>query len=193
MCVGCVSYEKSSKATGKIPAYLEKPLRFYGQRGFHPEIISVKRRRFFRGSRSNIYYLNEPGERLQAPLATLRMGYGDCDDMVILLCSFFEAARLPWKFALAGKGKDGKLKRYIEGEKLPPGVEWSHVYCIVGNDPFTPTSWLSAEPTLKVPLGWDVTTVDGAISTLRTGRNSIWKRGGWMDRSDSWSFQKRVG
>jgi transglutaminase-like putative cysteine protease len=104
----------------------------------------------------NIYYVNEPGERLQDPLYTLKVGYGDCDDLSILLCSMFEALRLPWKFVISGKDDYGHTIRYVEKELHFPKAAYSHVYCCVGNNPFKPTEWYFCEPTLSVPLGWDV-------------------------------------
>ena len=120
----------------------------------------------------HIYYVNEPCERLQAPLATLRMGYGDCDDMVILLMSLFHSIHLPTKLVIAGK-KGKKLVRHIEGNRLQRGIKWTHIYCTVGNNPFTPTQWYFCEPTMKVPLGWDAVdhlnktgTLDNPLSEL---------------------------
>ena len=105
----------------------------------------------------NIYYVNEPGERLQDPIYTLRVGYGDCDDEAILLASFYESLRLPWRYVLSGKNRDsGKIERWIEGTKKKP-IDFSHIYIVVGYPPFQPKTWLYAEPTLKgVDLGWDV-------------------------------------
>ena len=103
----------------------------------------------------NIYYVNEPFERLQSPLFTLKSGIGDCDDLTILLCSFFECIRLPWKFVLSASTPNG-IVRYHENDANYPRLKYSHVYCMVGNKPFTPTKWFYCEPTLKVPLGWDV-------------------------------------
>jgi hypothetical protein len=108
---------------------------------------------------NNIYYVNEPGERLQDPLYTLRVGYGDCDDLAILLASMFESVRMSWKFVLSGVDKrTGEKVRYIEGNGAPsPTAQWSHIYVMVGWPPFRPTKWEYAEPTLKrAPLGWDV-------------------------------------
>ncbi len=104
---------------------------------------------------SQIYYVNEPGERLQDPVYTLRVRYGDCDDMAILLASFYESMRLPWRFVLSGRqGK--KTIRWIEGTPKKQ-AKWSHIYVIVGWPPYTPKKWKYAEPTLRgVPLGWDV-------------------------------------
>jgi len=114
----------------------------------------------------NVYYINEPGERLQDPLFTLRAKLGDCDDMALLLCSFFEAVNLKWKLVLSGRqrGTNAK-KRYIEDTQMPAGVSWAHIYCMVGTPPFNPTEWYFCEPTVQnVPLGWDV--IDGDHSLL---------------------------
>jgi transglutaminase-like putative cysteine protease len=72
----------------------------------------------------NCYYINEPGERLQDPIYTIKVKHGDCDDMVLLLCCLFEAVNLPWKQVLSGQGPKGKI-RYIEGERVPSGVAWT--------------------------------------------------------------------
>ncbi len=114
----------------------------------------------------NVYYINEPGERLQDPLFTIRAKLGDCDDMALLLCAFFEAINLKWKLVLSGRqrGTNAK-KRYIEGMQMPVGVNWAHIYCTVGTPPFNPTEWYFCEPTVQnVPLGWDV--IDGDHSLL---------------------------
>jgi hypothetical protein len=107
---------------------------------------------------THIYYVNEPGERLQSPEYTLRVGYGDCDDMAILLAAFYESLRLPWKFVLSGGNpRTRQPVRWIEGQPLPPGIKWSHIYVTVGRPTFTPKLWSFAEPTLRgAPLGWDV-------------------------------------
>jgi len=106
----------------------------------------------------NIYYVNEPGERLQDPLYTLKVGYGDCDDMTIVLYSLCRSIRLPVKLVICGVSKDGQKVRYHQGDQhYPPGVDWSHIYLAIGNDPFNPTFFYYAEPTVpKAPLGWDV-------------------------------------
>ena len=81
----------------------------------------------------------------------------NCDDLAILLGALLECVRLPWRFVLSGVGKDKQQVRWVEGEPLIRGVQWSHIYIAVGDKPFTPTSWTFAEPTLKgAPLGWDV-------------------------------------
>ena len=109
----------------------------------------------------NVYYVNEPGERLQDPIYTLKIKMGDCDDLAILLCSFFESIMLPWKLVISGRDKATKQKvRFIEGGVYPKNVDWTHIYCMVGTPPFGPKVWYYCEPTVRgVPLGWDV--VDG--------------------------------
>lgn len=110
----------------------------------------------------NFYYVNEPGEKLQDPVYSIKVGHGDCDDAAALICALFESVRLPWKLVLSGR-KDKQKIRYIEGEKVPTGVNWSHIYAMVGTPPFNPTRWYFVEPTVQnVPLGWDVIAGDKA-------------------------------
>ena len=106
----------------------------------------------------NIYYVNEPGERLQDPIYTIREGYGDCDDQVLVLCALFESVRLPWKLVISGLTNDSKQKvRHIEGGEYHPNTNWSHIYCMVGTPAFNPKQWYFCESTVfGVPLGWDV-------------------------------------
>lgn len=109
----------------------------------------------------NIYYVNEPGERLQDPIYTLKAGHADCDDQVLLLCAMFESVGLPWRLVLSGRTKDGRKLRHIEGQAVHPGVSWTHIYCMVGVPPFRPNRWFFCEPTVQgVPLGWDVVSGD---------------------------------
>tara|TARA_R110002012_G_scaffold91307_1_gene222430 strand:- start:465 stop:1160 length:696 start_codon:yes stop_codon:yes gene_type:complete len=103
----------------------------------------------------NIYYVNEPNERLQDPLYTVKVGYGDCDDMVLLLAALFHSIRLDFRFVLSGRNK-GKLSRWIEGEREPVG-QWTHIYLMVGWPVFKPTTWAFCEPTIpSAKLGWDI-------------------------------------
>lgn len=113
----------------------------------------------------NFYYVNEPGERLQDPLVTLRLRTGDCDDAVLLLCALFESVGLPWRYVLSGRDNQTKKKlRYIEGEAVPPNTSWAHIYCMVGTPPFQPKKWFFCEPTVQgVPLGWDVISGDASF------------------------------
>jgi len=82
-----------------------------------------------------------------------------------LLCSLAESVKIEWKFVLSGKNQNGKIVRWIEGEKLPnPEPKWVHIYCVLGYPPFNPTQWVFAEPTLRnVPLGWDIVSSGGKV------------------------------
>ncbi len=110
-----------------------------------------------------VYYVNEPGERLQDPFYTLKVGYGDCDDMALLLAALAESMRLPWRLTTSGTAPSAgrpRMVRWSEGEPYPPNVKWAHIYVRLGWPAFQPTTWASAEPTIKgVPLGWDVVDV----------------------------------
>ena len=107
----------------------------------------------------SMYYTNEPGEQLQSPWRTIKEGTGDCDDLAMLMASMAESIKLPWKFALGGH-KGGKPVRWMEGERLPWGTSWTHIYVYLGWPPFKPTTWAAAEPTIKgLPLGHDVVTM----------------------------------
>jgi hypothetical protein len=104
----------------------------------------------------NVYYVNEPGERLQDPIFTIKQGWGDCDDQIMVLGAMFESIRLPWKLVLGGVC-NGKKVRYIEGTAFPRGCKWAHIYAMVGDAPFNPTKWYFCETTVRgVQLGWDV-------------------------------------
>jgi hypothetical protein len=110
---------------------------------------------------SNVYYVNEAGERLQDPIFTIEHKLADCDDSSLLLTCLFESIKLPWRLCLSGRHSVSGLKvRHIEGDPVPDGVNWTHIYCMVGTPPFNPTEWWYCEPTIQgVPLGWDV--IDG--------------------------------
>jgi hypothetical protein len=110
----------------------------------------------------NIYYVNEPGERLQDPIYTIRNKFGDCDDQVMVLCALFESVRLPWRLVISGRHmKTGAKVRFIEGDPYPPDVMWAHIYCVVGDHAFQPRRWYFCEATVDgVPLGWDVIAGD---------------------------------
>lgn len=107
---------------------------------------------------TRIMYVNEPGEQLQSPWYTLKVKFGDCDDMSLLLASMYQSVRLPWKYVLSGRLGDKKV-RWVEGDPIPSGARWAHIYVAVGWPPFIPQEWAWAEPTIKnAPLGFD--TVD---------------------------------
>lgn len=77
--------------------------------------------------------------------------------MAICLAALGESLRLPWKFVLTGKLRDGSRYRWVEGMPEPPeGFNASHIFLYVGGPPFRPTWWAWAEPTLDVKLGWDL-------------------------------------
>jgi len=119
---------------------------------------------------TNIYYTNEPGEQIQSPWRTLDVKTGDCDDMALLLAAMAESIALPWKFALAGR-RGNKSVRWIEGERFPGGVRWSHIYVVLGWPPFAPKQWASAEPTVAgLPLGHDV-VLHGVPAHVHGGRD----------------------
>jgi hypothetical protein len=117
-------------------------------------------------ARGTVPYVNEPGELLQSPWYSLgldkagqkvRPASADCDDFVLLIGSLLESIRLPTRLVLSGVATNGSKVRYIEGHGKPQrGVKWSHIYLMVGTPPFQPTAWTFMEPTLNVPIGWEV-------------------------------------
>lgn len=144
------------RGEGRDPIIAETAVGILRSAGVPPRDYRGQASALLKWVQDNIYYVNEPGERLQSPKYTLNRGFGDCDDMAIVLCSFFETIGLPWKLVLSGNQKRKRI-RHIQGDKIPKGVEWAHIYCMVGNQPFNPTRWFYAEPTIQgVPLGWDV-------------------------------------
>jgi hypothetical protein len=121
-----------------------------------PRDYTGQARALLKWVQNNVYYINEPAERLQDPLYTLKVLYGDCDDMALLLGALYESIKLEWRFVLSGK-VNGKPARWIEGTPLPKNGLWSHIYLLVGYPPFQPKKWQFAEPTLRgVDLGWDI-------------------------------------
>jgi len=115
----------------------------------------------------NIYYVNEPDERLQDPDYTLKVRYGDCDDMAILLYALARSVRLPVRPVISGRDGRGKLHRYHHGDKsIQKGVGWAHIYLQICLDPYGNGPWVYAEPTLDVPLGWDVVGANGRLPEL---------------------------
>lgn len=119
--------------------------------------------RLLKWVQDKIYYVNEPGERLQDPLYTVQVGYGDCDDMALLLAALAETLRIPWKLVLSGKAPGGRTIRWVEGERRKR-ARWAHIYVALGDRPFgTPGRMMFAEPTIRgVPLGWDVVQATAA-------------------------------
>lgn len=123
----------------------------------------------------NVRYVNERDEKLQSPQYTLTERYGDCDDMAIVLAGLGDSLRLPWRFVISGKRKgSGERVRWVEGEgKCPPNVSWHHIYLCVGWPPFRPELWEFAEPTLQVPIGWDVIERAGKGKGAAGGRADL--------------------
>lgn len=118
---------------------------------------------------SGMRYANERDERFQSPQYTLTCKVGDCDDAAILLAALGDSHRLPWRFVISGRRTDGKKVMWIEGAgAVPRGVQWTHIFLQVGGPPFRPTWWLFAEPTLRVPLGWDCVS-----GTAPAGRSDL--------------------
>ncbi len=112
---------------------------------------------------TNIYYVNEPDERLQDPFYTLRVKLGDCDDLAILVYALARSIRLPARLVISGVDRQGKKRRYIQGDpNYPRDVQWSHIYLQIGDRPYGTPKWYFAEPTLQVPLGWDVVSNDAS-------------------------------
>jgi len=149
---------------GRDPRVAEKCVEILRQAGVQPRDYVGQEAALLRWVQFNIYYVNEPGERLQSPIYTLTKGFGDCDDMIILLLSFYHTLGLPWKLVISGVDKKGKKIRYIHGQKKMPKGTYTHIYGMVGNMPFKPTKWYFVEPTLQgVPLGWDVVSAKGNV------------------------------
>lgn len=146
---------------GRDPRIATKAVDILRSSGVAPRDYEGQAACLLKWVQENIYYVNEPGERLQDPLYTLKIGYGDCDDMVITLCAFFESIALPWRLVISGIKNNGDKVRYIQGDKKIANASWTHIYCMVGNQPFHPNAWFYCEPTIKgVPLGWDVIEAD---------------------------------
>jgi len=140
---------------GRDPRVAQLAVKILRECGCKPREYRKQASCLLKWVQKNIYYVNEPGERLQSPLYTLKSGMGDCDDLSILLCAFFECIRLPWKFVITAYTRSG-LVRYVEGDANYKRLPYSHIYCCVGNQPFKPSSWEFCEPTMDVPLGWDI-------------------------------------
>lgn len=108
-----------------------------------------------------IYYVNEPGERIQSPWRTLEMGCGDCDDLAVLLATLAGSIAMPNRFVLIGykgTGRNRKMVRWVEGTPVPKGVSWIHITVDLGWPFGRPTHWAATEPTMRgAPLGYDVT------------------------------------
>lgn len=165
---------------GRDPRIATLAVGIIRQAGIQPRDYAGQAAVLLKWAQDRIYYINEPGERLQSAEATLRLGYGDCDDLAILLAALYESIRLSWRFILSGRTPDGQSFRFTEGAtdnppgrspRNPNGVKWAHIYVEVGTPPFNPKVWKYAEPTMKnVPLGWDVVGArSNALPEMSTG------------------------
>jgi len=87
--------------------------------------------------RDNIRYLKDVHavETLTTPDRTLQLGYGDCDDQVVLLGSLLESIGYPTKIVLTGYGD--------------PGI-FEHVYL----QTLIQNQWVDMDPTEQIPLGF---------------------------------------
>ncbi len=156
-----------AKMRGRDPTIATLAVDIFKKAGVEPRDYEGQAQALLDFVQNQLYYVNEPGERLQDPLYTLKVGYGDCDDLVITLGALLESVRIPWRVVISGnKGK--KKVRYHHGDKFPGGEEkgyiWSHIYMMIGDRPFVPQKWRYAETTVRgAPLGWDVVDGDASI------------------------------
>lgn len=147
-----------AESRGRDPQIATLAVSILRKSGVKPRQFKKQAAALLKWVQDHIYYVNEPGERLQDPLYTLKVGYGDCDDMTIVLYSLCRSIRLPVKLVIVGMDRNGRKVRYHQGDAhYPQGVDWSHIYLAVGDDPFNPRQYNYAEPTVQgAPLGWDV-------------------------------------
>lgn len=146
---------KIALEAGRDPRIATVAINVFREAGVQPRDYAGQAAALLKFTQTRIFYANEPGERLQDPAYTLRVGYGDCDDMALLLAALCESVRLPWRFVISGK-RGNRVVRWMEGTPYSP-ARWAHIYLAIGDRPFAPRKWTFAEPTLKtVPFGWDV-------------------------------------
>ncbi len=69
----------------------------------------------------NIQYVNESPEVFQEPMATLRMGYGDCDDMVTLVAALVESLGIETQIVdMEWDHPDGRAFQHIFARAVIP-------------------------------------------------------------------------
>ena len=134
--------------SGRDPRMAHLAVQIVKNAGAQPRDYKAQAAALLKWVQNKIFYINEAGERLQDPFYTIKHGYGDCDDMALVLASLLESIRLEWRFVLSGS-KGGKTIRWVEGTPLPRNARWSHIYLMVGWPPFKPKRWAYCEPTLK--------------------------------------------
>lgn len=84
----------------------------------------------------NITYVQELPEVFQTPLATLDTGYGDCDDMAVLLASLLESVGIPaYLFSI--------------GINPPPAPELEHIYVVADVGGPNELALVPLDPTLR--------------------------------------------
>lgn len=177
---------KIAKEYGRDPRLREHTVNVIRQAGAQARDYRSMAQAILSYVQNNIYYVNEPGEQVQSPWYTIRKGFGDCDDMSVLMAAMAESIMLPWRFALAGKGFAGRNVKHYEGGPMAWGGSYSHIYVQLGWPPIKPTTWMSAEPTIKgVPLGYDVVDhgVPGTVPQARAGGRSAAGRGPSMPQA----------
>ena len=89
--------------------------------------------------RQNVRYTLDTNqvEVLQMPQVTLNLGYGDCDDMAVLLATLLEAAGHETAFIAVGFGEIGEYSHVLVMARIPQE-----------------TDWLTLDATEPVPPGW---------------------------------------
>jgi transglutaminase-like putative cysteine protease len=151
-----------AEQAGRDPRLATLAVDIFRQAGVQPRDYIGQASALLKWVQTNIYYVNEPDERLQEPTYTLRVRYGDCDDCAILLYALCRSVRLPCKFVISGVDGSGRKRRYHQGDRhFPRDVNWSHIYTAIGDKPYGPAKFRYAEPTMRVPLGWDVVGASG--------------------------------
>ncbi len=108
----------------------------------------------------NAIYTRDPNgvERLQMPDATMLLGSGDCDDMVILSGALLQSVGVPTRIKLLGEQKD----------------TFTHILLEYKNDI---GQWKSFDPTLALYPGYDIPKdrikAEKIIPIIRMGKAGI--------------------
>lgn len=146
------------------PAIAVQATRIFRAAKVAPRDYEGQWKALLRWVQTRIMYVNERDERLASPQFSLAHRMGDCDDMAILLAALGDSVRLPWRFCISGRDKQGNRHRWIEGAGHPdPMIQYVHIYLAVGWPPFSESpTYTFAEPTMRVPLGWDVVSARNA-------------------------------
>lgn len=95
--------------------------------------------------RDKIRYIRDINgiETLQTPQATLRLGYGDCDDKSILVAALLESIGHPTRFVAIGFSPDNFVHVYPQTR--------------IG------TKWVTLETTENVSIGWEPSGVKSRL------------------------------